>query len=84
MLKNVTESEENLKRLIEDSETLNLQILSDAVENAAVSPRFRGIEEAKAEVGRAVDDIISSGTSISTGQIIWNREINKFLAGERL
>lgn len=84
VLKNVTESEENLKRLIEDSETLNLQILSDAVENAAVSPRFRGIEEAKAEVGRAVDDIISSGTSISTGQIIWNREINKFLAGERL
>lgn len=87
VLRRVTESEDNLRQLIEDSEsadTLNLRILSDAVENAAVAPRFRGLEEAKGEVNRAVEAIISSDTSISTGQIIWNREINKFLDGERL
>ena len=87
VLRRVTESEDNLRQLIEDSEsadTLNLRILSDAVENAAVAPRFQGLEEAKGEVNRAVEAIISSDISISTGQIIWNREINKFLDGERL
>lgn len=85
VLKEVTESEETLKRLLEDSgdgNRLNLQILSDAVEHAVVAPRFRKYEGAVAEVDRAVADIMEGSSNIRMEQIIWNRALNRYLEGK--
>lgn len=82
VLKEVTGSDQTLKRLMEssgDNNSLDLQILSDAVEHAVVAPRFRNYDEAVAEVDKAVRSIIDGNTNISTGQIISNRAINKYL-----
>ncbi|MDE7202469.1 MAG: extracellular solute-binding protein [Lachnospiraceae bacterium] len=82
VLREVTESEDTLRLLMESSgegNSLNLQILSDAVENAVVTVRFRNYAEAVAEVDRAVDAIIEGNSNIHMEQIIWNRKINKFL-----
>lgn len=82
VLKEVTESEETLAHLIEslgNSNTLNLQILGDVIEHAAVAPRFRSYEEAALEVDKAVRAIIEGTSNISMEQIIWNRKINLFL-----
>lgn len=82
VLREVTESEETLKLLMEnsgDGNNLNLQILSDAVENAVVTVNFRNYNEAIAEVDRAVNAIIEGNSNFRMEQIIWNRAINKYL-----
>lgn len=82
VMREVTESEQTLQSLIEDSgseESLNLSILSEAVEKSIVSLRFPGYEEARERVEQAVRQIIDGSGNISTDQIIWNREINRFL-----
>lgn len=82
VLRRVTESDETLQRLIEDAgdaASLNQEILSSAVERAAVAPRFRNYDEAVAEVDRAMNEIIGGDANISTELIIWNRAINKKL-----
>lgn len=82
VLREVTESDKTLQRLIEnsgDNDSLNQQILSAAVENAVVAPRFRNYDEAMAEVGKAVNAIMNGNSNISMEQIIWNRAINKYL-----
>lgn len=81
-LRDVTESDEVLQLLIDsagDHSGLNLQVLSSAVENAVVTPRFRYSGEAVAEVDKAIRDIMEGSANISMEQIIWNREINNFL-----
>lgn len=86
VLKEVTESDQTLQRLIEsggDTNVLNLQILSEAVEHAVVAPRFRNYEEAMMEVDRAVRAIIEGSSNISMEQIIWNRGINRYLENNR-
>ena len=83
VLKAVTESDQTLQSLIESSgntNSLNLPILSEAVENAVVAPRFRNYDQAMSEVDKAVDDILSGGLNFSMEQIIWNRKINKYLS----
>lgn len=79
VLKEVTESDEALQRLMESSvdSSLNLEILSDAVESSEVAPRFRNYDKAIAEVDKAVQDIVGGDSNISMEQIIWNRIINK-------
>lgn len=80
VLKEVTESDQVLQRLMEeDGSSLNLNLLSDAVEHAVVTPRFRYYDDAMAEVDRAVADIMEGDANIGMGQIIWNRAINKAL-----
>lgn len=82
VLKEVTESDQTLQLLIDSSgenSGFNLKALSDAVEHAAVSPRFRDYEEAVAEVDKAVRDIMEGSANIGMEQIIWNRRINNFL-----
>ena len=82
VLKEVTEVDQTLFRLIEsagNSEGLNLKILSRIVENAAAVSRFRDYEQVTAEVDRAVKEIINGDSNISMEQIIWNREVNKYL-----
>lgn len=83
VLKEVTESAQTLQQLIESSKdtgSLNLAILSEAVESAVVAPRFRNYEQAMSEVDRAVNDILTGNSNFSMEQIIWNRSINKYLA----
>lgn len=82
VLREVTESEDTLKSLMESSgegNSLNLQILSDAVENAVITVRFRNYAGAAAEVDKAVNAIIEGNSNIRMEQIIWNRTINKYL-----
>lgn len=83
VLKAVTESDQTLQSLIEssgDTNSLNLPILSEAVENAVVAPRFRNYEQAMSEVDKAVNDILAGSSNFSMEQIIWNRDINKYLS----
>lgn len=61
---------------VEDSDGLAPSTLSEAVENAAVIPRFRDYDDVISEVDRAVTDIIEGSSNISTELIIWNRTIN--------
>lgn len=82
VLKEVTESDRTLQQLIESSgsgNSMNLKILSDVVENAAITYRFRDYDKAAAEVDRAVNAILEGNSNISMAQIIWNRTINKNL-----
>ena len=82
VMREVTESEQTLQSLIEDSgseESLNLSILSEAVEKSIVSLRFPDMKRRGKRVEQAVRQIIDGSGNISTDQIIWNREINRFL-----
>ena len=82
VLRSVTESEQTLQSLIEDSgseESLNLSILSKVVEKSLVSIRFPGYQEAEERVSQAVNAIIEGDGNINMELIIWNREINRFL-----
>lgn len=82
MLKEVTNSKQTpqkLKEHVNDTDILNQKVLSDAVENAVVVPRFREYNDALAEVDRAVNDIIDGNSNIGTELIIWSRTINRKL-----
>lgn len=86
VLKEVTESDQALQRLIESSgdvNSLNQIILSEAVENAVVAPRFRNYAQAVSEVDKAVNDILEGNSNFSMEQIIWNRSINRYLADNK-
>lgn len=82
VIRDVTEADKTLQLLIDssgDDNGLNLSVLSSAVENAVVAPKFRNSKEAVAEVDKAVRDIMEGSSNIGMEQIIWNREINNFL-----
>lgn len=81
VLRNVTESEETLERLLSDSGSgsFRLDTLSIAVENSVSYPGFDGYREAMQEVENAVSQILTNEENISTGQIIYNRKLNAFL-----
>lgn len=82
VLRQVTESDQTLLQLIEssgDHNSMNLAILSDAVENAAVEPRFRNYDEATSEVDQAIGAIRAGNSNISMDLIVWNRTINQYL-----
>lgn len=86
VLKEVTRSDKTLQNLLEasgDSNILNLEILSDSVENAVVAPRFRNYDDAIAEVDKAVCAILEGNSNIHMEQIIWNRTLNKYLEGSQ-
>ncbi len=82
VLREVTESDRTLQKLLEDAgdgSSLNQEILSSAVEHAAVAPRFRSYDDALLEVDRAMDEITAGDANIGTELVIWNREINRKL-----
>lgn len=86
VLKEVTGSDRTLQRMMEasgDNQSMNLQILSAAVEHAVVAPRFRDYSGAIAEVDKAVRSILEGNSNISMGQIIGNRAVNKYLEKQR-
>lgn len=81
VLRNVTESEQTLERLLSDSGSgsFRLDTLSIAVENSVSYPGFDSYREAMQEVENAVSQILTNEENISTGQIIYNRKLNAFL-----
>lgn len=81
VLRNVTESEQTLERLLSDSGSgsFRLDTLSIAVENSVSYPGFDGYREAMQKVENAVSQILTNEENISTGQIIYNRKLNAFL-----
>lgn len=82
VIKEVTKSDDTLYKLMNNTgidENINLSILSDVVENAVVSPRFTGYQEVNDKVDQAITEIINSNGNLRMEQIIWNREINKYL-----
>ena len=82
VMKEVTESDQILLQLVEssgDGNSMNLTVLSDAVEHASVEPRFRNYEEATAEVDKAITAILEGNSNISMDLIVWNRTINRYL-----
>ena len=81
VLRNVTESEQTLERLLSDSGSgsFRLDTLSIAVENSVSYSGFDGYREAMQEVENAVSQILTNEENISTGQIIYNRKLNAFL-----
>ncbi|MDE7311523.1 MAG: extracellular solute-binding protein [Eubacterium sp.] len=86
VLKEVTGSDQTLQRLMEssgDNKSMNLQILSDAVEHAVVAPRFRNYDGAIAEVNKAVRWILDGNSNISMGQIIGSRTVNQYLERQK-
>lgn len=82
VLKEVTESDDTLWQLIEKAGSntgMNLQVLSEAVENAAVAQRFRNYDAATAEIDKAITSILNGNSNISMDLIVWNRTINQYL-----
>lgn len=81
VLREVTESDQTLNRLIESAgnKSLNLHILTEVVESAVTIPKFRDVDLAIAEVDKAVNAIVDGDGNISMEQIIWNRALNKYL-----
>ena len=54
-------------------------LLSHAVEQAVVIPRFHDYDDAVAEVDRAVRNILDGSSNINMETIIQNRKINRYL-----
>lgn len=82
VLKEVVESGENQKFFAENAEAsrvLSLPILSDAVEQAVVIPRFHDYDNAVLEVDRAIKNIMESSSNINMETIIQNRKVNSYL-----
>lgn len=78
----VVESEENQKFFAKGSDTgnvLSLSVLSEAVEQAVVIPRFHDYDSAVAEVDRAVRNILEGSLNINRETIIQNRKVNHYL-----
>ena len=51
----------------EDNQSMNLQILSDAVEYAVIAPKFRNYDGAVAEVYKVVCWILDGNININMG-----------------
>ena len=60
-----------------------LSMLSDAVEQAVVIPRFHDYDGAVAEADRAVRAILEGNSNINMETIIQNRNVNRYLKGKR-
>ena len=82
VLKEVVESEKTREFFEEHTNTgnvLSLPVLSEAIKQAVVIPRFHNYYNAIEEVDRAVQTILQSKSNISMETIIQNRNINNYL-----
>lgn len=61
---------------------IDREVLSYVMEHTAANVRFRGYDDAMAEVGRAVDEILAGESNFRMKQIILNRELNLYLDAE--
>ena len=86
VLKEAVASEDTLKLLMDSSNTgspLHQDMLSHALEQAVVVPRFHDYESAVLEVERAIRTILDGNSNISMETIIQNRNINNYLKGKQ-
>ena len=82
VLRAVVESEENQGFLTGNPDAGNapgLFLLSDAVEQAVVVPRFHNYDRAVEEADRAVRSILEGSSNINMETIIQNRKVNRYL-----
>ena len=86
VLREVVEAEDNQKLFVKNTDSGNvgnLSMLSDAVEDAVVIPRFHDYDSAVAEVDRAVRTILESSSNINMETIIQNRHVNRYLKAKQ-
>lgn len=86
VLREAVESEENQKFFVGNSDSgkgEKLSMLSDAVEQAVVVPRFHDYDGAVTEADRAVRAILEGNSNINMETIIQNRNVNRYLKGKR-
>ena len=76
VLKEVTQNNRTLKELI-GGENLNINMLSNAIEKAVVTPHFRNYSEAVNMVDKAVREILDSDLNIHANLLIHNRDLNQ-------
>lgn len=82
VLKEVVESERTRRFFAEEADAgnaLSLPVLSRAVEQAVVIPRFHDYGGAVAEADRAVRAILESSSNVSMETIVQNRNVNAYL-----
>ena len=82
VVRTVVESEENQKFFMGSSDRGNagkLSMLSEAVEQAVVIPRFHDYDSAVGEADRAVRTILDGNSNINRETIIQNRKVNRYL-----
>ncbi len=82
VLREVVESEENqgfLTGALDSENAPGLFLLSDAVEQAVVVPRFHNYDRAVEEADRAVRSILESSSNRNRETIIQNRKVNRYL-----
>ena len=85
MQKAIVESEKTRVLFTDNPDTgnLSLTMLSEAVEQAVVIPRFHDYKEAVAEADRAVRAILDSSSNINMETIIQNRNVNNYLKSKQ-
>ena len=83
--KEIVESEKTRVLFTDNPDTgnLSLTMLSEAVEQAVVVPRFHDYKEAVAEADRAVRAILDSSSNINMETIIQNRNVNNYLKSKQ-
>ena len=82
VLKEVVESERTRRFFEEKADAgnaLSLPVLSGAVEQAVVIPRFHDYGSAVSEVDRAIRTILESSSNVSMETIVQNRKVNAYL-----
>lgn len=82
VLKDVTESSEVMELLNEDTpggSSLDMTLLSQAMENGISAPKFRKYEEAMTRADNQVSQIISGQKTLDNGLLVLQREINNYL-----
>ena len=81
-MKEVVESERTRRFFEEKADAgnaLSLPVLSGAVEQAVVIPRFHDYGSAVSEVDRAIRTILESSSNVSMETIVQNRKVNAYL-----
>lgn len=79
VLHQVTEKDQTLAELMRSSPSLTQNILSQAVEQAVVPPRFERYSDLMDQVGLAVNEILENSRNLEMDMIIQNRKINQIL-----
>lgn len=82
VLRDVTESSEVMDMLNQDtpgSSSLNLGLLSEVMDSAVVTPKFRKYEAAMSLAGNGISEIISGQKTLDNGLLVLQREMNNYL-----
>ena len=82
VLREVTESSEVMEMLNRDtpgSSYLNMGLLSEVMDSAVVTPKFRKYEGAMSLAGTGISEIINGQRTLDNGLLVLQREINNYI-----